>query len=277
MWFSEVRLSRGSKDYFKVLSVIRDSYRRCLFLAWRSCVHRGIPIVVVIGLLFCIRGEGVWATTPQDGDPGRVKTHRSMPSADQRRNTSSVLEPVPEEASATQAEELTSKSEAFVSYRDSLLTIDCRNTTLAKVLELVALKTGATIEVPPGTGLERIVEHIGPGPANAVMAHLLNGSHFNFIIVNSPQRPQDLEQVLLSLQLLPDTENPSPVPAPKVPTSSSLWKPSQDTASSEVLPPQNDSSLQLPTEPMSREALGKFMRSKAQELLEKARQENPQQ
>jgi hypothetical protein len=88
----------------------------------------------------------------------------------------------------------------IVTYRDGQLTIDAKNSTLAEVLRLVAEKSGAKIEVPPGSGLERIYEHAGPGPAQDVLVRLLNGSVYDFIIVSSPQTPNAPAQVLLSLR-----------------------------------------------------------------------------
>lgn len=115
-----------------------------------------------------------------------------------------------------------------VTYRGGLLTIDASNASLAEVLKLVSEKTGAKIDVPPGTGLERIVEHAGPGTPNDILTQLLNGSQFNFIMINSPQRPEDLAEVLLSvrpaeaeLANVPNTPNP---PAPE-PTSSTATNP----------------------------------------------------
>ena len=89
---------------------------------------------------------------------------------------------------------------AVVTYRDGQLTINAENLTLAAVLTLVAEKTGAVIDVPPGTGLEHIVEHAGPGRAEDVLVSLLNGSPFDYVIVGSPQHPHDPAQVLLSLR-----------------------------------------------------------------------------
>jgi hypothetical protein len=110
-----------------------------------------------------------------------------------------------------------------VTYQNGRLTIDATNETLANVLRLVAQRTGATIIIPPGTGLERIVEHAGPGPASDVLGQLLKGSHFNFVMLGSPQRPNDLQQVLLTPRV--DTDAPvvaavTPVAAPALPIES---------------------------------------------------------
>jgi hypothetical protein len=113
---------------------------------------------------------------------------------------SAELPPLPDAVAAAPVGTVVSmQHSAVVTYRDGQLTIDAENSTLAEVLKLVAEKTGAVIDVPPGSGLERIVEHTGPGRAEDVLAWLLNGSPFDFVIVSSPQRPHDPTQVLLFL------------------------------------------------------------------------------
>jgi hypothetical protein len=131
-------------------------------------------------------------------------------------------------------------------YKDGLLTIDAVNVTLAEVLELVARETGAVIDVPSGAGLERIVEHAGPAPANEVLAQLLNGSRFNFVIVNSPQTPYEVVQVILSLR---GTEA---APVPSVAASSVTTS---------------------PTETMPPEVLEQMMKDKAREIRESGQQQ----
>jgi hypothetical protein len=156
-----------------------------------------------------------------------------------------------------------------VTYRDGQLTIDAENSTLAAVLELVAEKTGAVIEVPPGSGLERIVEHTGPGRAEDVLASLLNGSPFDFVIVGSPQPPHVPMQVLLSLHTA-DTPASLPPQLPQTPTSASLWTPPQDAPTVAAVPYELDSrNLEPPKEPLSPEVLGQMMRDRARQLREK--------
>jgi hypothetical protein len=110
-----------------------------------------------------------------------------------------ILQPLQDEAAGSAAV-TTAPDAPIVTYRDGQLTIDAKNSTLAEVLRLVAEKSGAKIEVPPGSGLERIYEHAGPGPAQDVLVRLLNGSAYDFIIVSSPQTPNAPAQVLLSLR-----------------------------------------------------------------------------
>jgi hypothetical protein len=180
-------------------------------------------------------------------------------------------EPMPERSSAGSglAPAAVPPGAPMVTYRDGQLTINAENSTLAAVLGLIAEKTGAVIEVPPGSGLERIVEHTGPGRAEDVLARLLNGSPFDFVIVGSPQPPHDPMQVLLSLHT-PDTTASLPPQLPKTPTSASLWTPPQDAPAEAAVPYDLDSrNFQPPQEPLSPEVLGQMMKDRAQQLRDK--------
>jgi len=153
-----------------------------------------------------------------------------------------------------------------VTYRDGQLTIDAENSTLAAVLQLIAEKTGAVIDIPPGSAQERIFEHAGPGPANDVLERLLNGSPFNFIIVSSAQNPNQPAQVLLSLHG-PDT----PVVAsaqPKPPSNPFLSTPPEPAPDAMVnLPYALDGrNFQPPKEPLTPEKLGELMKERGQQL-----------
>jgi len=83
-----------------------------------------------------------------------------------------------------------------VSYQDGLLTIVAPNSTLADILRSVRKHTSAEIEVPASAN-ERVVTHLGPAPAREVMADLLNGSHFNYILLGSPDNANTLVKVVL--------------------------------------------------------------------------------
>jgi hypothetical protein len=83
-----------------------------------------------------------------------------------------------------------------VSYQDGLLTIVAPNSTLADILRGVRKHTAADIEIP-ATASERVVTRLGPGPAREVMAELLNGSRFNYILLGSPDNANLLVRVVL--------------------------------------------------------------------------------
>jgi hypothetical protein len=94
-----------------------------------------------------------------------------------------------------------------VTFQDGLLTIVAPNSTLADILRSVRKHTSADIEIPAAAS-ERVVTRLGPAPAREVMAELLNGSHFNYILLGSPQDANALVRVVL----VPKTSD-TPAPA----------------------------------------------------------------
>jgi len=83
-----------------------------------------------------------------------------------------------------------------VKYQDGLLTIVAPNSTLGDILRGVRKYTSAEIEIPP-TASERVVTRLGPGPAREVVAELLNGSRFNYVLLGSPADASLLVRVVL--------------------------------------------------------------------------------
>lgn len=94
-----------------------------------------------------------------------------------------------------------------VSYQNGQLTIVAPNSTLGDILRAVRKQTGAEIEIPPAT--ERVVTHLGPGPARDVIAELLNGSRFNYVLLGSPADASLLTRVVLVAKTSPDNANPN--------------------------------------------------------------------
>ncbi len=86
-----------------------------------------------------------------------------------------------------------------VSYQGGMLTIAAQNSTLGDILREVHKCTGAAIEVPPNA-TERVVTRLGPAPARDVLASLLNGSAFNYVMVGSASDPASLTTVLLTMK-----------------------------------------------------------------------------
>lgn len=104
-----------------------------------------------------------------------------------------------------------------VTFHDGLLSIRANKTSLSEVLFAVHQRTGAEVAVTAGAEQEQVVADIGPGPAPEVLARLLNGSRFNFLILNSPEDPRKLDRVILS----PRSEGGSASAMPPPPSSSS--------------------------------------------------------
>jgi hypothetical protein len=98
-----------------------------------------------------------------------------------------------------------------VSFTKGLLTIVAENSTLGDVLRAVRTQTGATVEVPPNA-TERVVAHLGPGVPREVLASLLNGSHFNYVMLGSPTNPDKVDRIILTSKSgsVPDTGSATP-------------------------------------------------------------------
>ncbi len=85
-----------------------------------------------------------------------------------------------------------------VSYRNGLLTVSANNSTLSDILNLVRSKTGASIEFPDGLSQERVAAVVGPAPAPQVLATLLNGTRFDYILLGMNGRPDLLQRAIIT-------------------------------------------------------------------------------
>lgn len=85
-----------------------------------------------------------------------------------------------------------------VSYEDGLLTIHAENSTLWDILNAVGSTTGATMDIPPNAGVERVWVQLGPGPARAIVAALLGGTDLDYAIQASDTDPNLMQSVLLT-------------------------------------------------------------------------------
>lgn len=93
-----------------------------------------------------------------------------------------------------------------VIYHNGELTIVAPNSTLSDILRCVRDQTEAEIEIPAMN--ERVVTRLGPGPVRDVLAELLNGSHFNYVLLGSPADGNGLTRVVLLAKTEPDVATP---------------------------------------------------------------------
>jgi len=119
----------------------------------------------------CVTGEGVQVTAA------------SAPAA-----TPEILPLTPEQRPA---------AVPVVTYIDGKLTVMANNSTLGDILRAIAAKTGASIDIPTAAS-ERVVSQLGPAPARDVMAALLNGSHYNYVMVGTETNPNAVAHVILT-------------------------------------------------------------------------------
>jgi hypothetical protein len=105
-----------------------------------------------------------------------------------------------------------------VTYQGGELTIQSNNATLGQVLRSVQAKTGASFDVPASANSDRVVAQLGPGQPRDVLATLLNGSKFNYIILGSPTQPGAVEKLILTPRQngpIANTAQNRPAPQPE--------------------------------------------------------------
>ena len=85
-----------------------------------------------------------------------------------------------------------------VTYRGGQLSILAENSTLSDVLQAVGKATGARVEGPMSG--ERVSAKLGPGAPRDVLADLLAGSSFNYVMVGSPASPAAVTSVTLTVR-----------------------------------------------------------------------------
>jgi hypothetical protein len=85
-----------------------------------------------------------------------------------------------------------------VTFQNGLLAITAENSTLAAILSAVRARTGAAVDIPAGTAMERVAAHVGPAPPRDALAALLNGSGFDYVMVGSVENPQGIQRLILT-------------------------------------------------------------------------------
>ncbi len=137
-----------------------------------------------------------------------------------------------------------------VSYLNGQLTVISRNSTLADILHAVARQTGAVIELPPGAGLERVAGRMGPGAARNVLAELLNGSRYDYVMIASASNPGGLQHVILTAKSAAgEMSSPSPTAAYQPPQAQPQVMPDQ----AEMPPDAGADEQEIPPEEPSAE------------------------
>lgn len=139
------------------------------------------------------------------------------------------------------------KASFQVAFHNGLLSISSDRATLSEILFAVHQRTGAEIAIPAGAEEEKVAVELGPGPAPEVLAHLLNGSRFNFLILSSAKDPKALDQVILS----PRAEGTNQIQMPPQPAQSVT--PDEDLQPVPLQMPNPGPGTQAPPPPPSNE------------------------
>ena len=100
-----------------------------------------------------------------------------------------------------------------VIFRNGLLSIHADNSTMADVMGAIRRATGASLDLPPSAAGERVVTDIGPAAPNDVLVKLLDGSRFDYVLLQSPQNPALVQFILLHEKGAPTTLAAGAAPA----------------------------------------------------------------
>jgi hypothetical protein len=161
----------------------------------RSCV-----VLTLFTSLLCVMA-GRPALASQRSEKHRPAVRREEPAPPVKQQDE---EPPPKPPDPPTLEQMPA-TPPQVSYKNGALTIVAQNSTLGDILRAVHAETGATMDIP-GDPTERVVSTFGPGPPREVLAKLLNGTHFNYVMLGSATNANALERVVLS---------PKPPPLPE--------------------------------------------------------------
>lgn len=128
---------------------------------------------------------------------GASKRKHAKPSpAKQEQPTPAVVEvpsPPPAQLTLEQKPAVAPK----VTYQNRQLMIVAENSTLGDILRAVKAQTGASIELPPNAN-SRVVANLGPGPSRDVLASLLNGTLFNYMLLGTVNDPSAVGKIILT-------------------------------------------------------------------------------
>lgn len=70
---------------------------------------------------------------------------------------------------------------------------------MGDILKAVQSATGASID-SPGFASERVYVNLGPGEPRDILASLLNGSRYDYILLGSQQQPNSVARVMLTVR-----------------------------------------------------------------------------
>ena len=141
-------------------------------------------------------------------------------------------------------------SKMEVRYNNGRLSIRADGASLADVLNEVHRQTGTDIPIPPGAAQEQIVTNIGTLPIREALVSLLNGSRYNFIMVDSDREPGKLKSVILSYRGAGGSQPAMATPEPPVTQSEPEPEPQpQQEAQPEAQPEMQQPPPQGPSQP----------------------------
>jgi hypothetical protein len=89
---------------------------------------------------------------------------------------------------------------AAVDYASGQLSVVADNAPLGFVLNLIAAKTGAVIDLVPELQNEPVVARLGPGPARDVLTALLDSPRIDYIVLGGDDTGGKLQRIMVRLR-----------------------------------------------------------------------------
>ena len=129
---------------------------------------------------------------------GRTSGEQTASSATTNRNSKTSKDNSAKTSIApSPAAESMPPSAPTVIYTDGVLLVDAQNSTLADVLAAIGKQTGATVEIPSGLS-ERIAVRLGPSQPRQIIADLLRGAGYDYVMVGSSTDPEGISSLVLT-------------------------------------------------------------------------------
>lgn len=170
--------------------------------------RRILGFVLFLAAAVLLVGDGAAQTAQKAPLPA---SHNSK----QRAKKPAPVAEVPQVPAAPPTLEQQPPTAPQVTYANGQLTIASSNSTLSQVLQSVQTQTGATFDIPPGAGSERVVASLGPGKPQNVLASLLNGSKFNYVILGQANNPGAVQKIILMAKVAGPSSQGAPDTTPQ--------------------------------------------------------------
>lgn len=123
-----------------------------------------------------------------------------------------------------------------VQYKNGRLSVSADHVSLAQILNEVHRQTGTEITIPPGGAQEQIVVGISPQPLREALVSLLNGSRFNFIMLDSEHDPGKLKSVILTYRSAGGGPSEPAIAAPPPPVTQAEPQPEPEMTPTQAEP-----------------------------------------
>ncbi len=104
---------------------------------------------------------------------------------------------IPQQVQAQPVATVEQNSSAAVDYASGRLTIVADHAPLGSILKLIAVKTGATVDVAPELQNEPVVARLGPDSVRDVLSGLLDSPRIDYIVFGTGDEPGSLQRIVV--------------------------------------------------------------------------------